>query len=116
MHEYSLASALLKIVLAEAHKHRAAIITEVQVGVGVLTGLEAQTFTGCWELITEGTIVENAKLQLQFIAAKAKCIACGHEFELIKIASACVACGQLELSVQGGRDFTLLALQGKGEI
>jgi hydrogenase nickel incorporation protein HypA/HybF len=83
MHEYSLASSLLRIVLEEAGKHEKAgrplRVTAVELEIGLLTCLEANTLKGCFELLAEGTAAENSALAVRTRPMSGYCPDCAQQ-------------------------------------
>ena len=71
MHEASLAQGLLRVTLESVSAYnqehpetRAGRITSLRLGLGLLSCVEITTFTGCFELLAEGTPAEGARLDI----------------------------------------------------
>ncbi|MCP4656071.1 MAG: hydrogenase maturation nickel metallochaperone HypA [bacterium] len=76
MHEYSLVSALLDRVAAEAKAHAGAVVHHVKVRIGELSGVEGELFGSAFEMIREGTICARADLEVIPVKARWLCPRC----------------------------------------
>jgi len=73
MHEYSIASALLDRVEAEASRHVRVEVRSVRVRVGELSGVDGDLLRSAWSLAREGTVCSRADLEL---AGESACWVC----------------------------------------
>ncbi len=76
MHEYSLVSALLDRVAAEAKAHDGAVVHQLKVRIGELSGVEGELFASAYEMLREGTICERAELEVIPVKAHWACPRC----------------------------------------
>lgn len=118
MHEASLAQGLLKVALEsvssynEAHSEApAGRITSLRLGLGLLSCVEVTTFTGCFELLAEGTSAEGARLDIVREALPCVCGDCTASFSLEQRHFVCPVCGSQNISFSGGHGLTLLGLE-----
>ena len=111
MHEATLVSSLLTLVVEEASKHKVLRITTVRVSIGVLTAVEQETFRGCFALFAEGTVAEAAHLFIEMVPAQGHCLDCGHCFSLATLHGLCPQCQGMRLEISGGREFCLTGLE-----
>jgi hydrogenase nickel incorporation protein HypA/HybF len=77
MHEYSIVQALVERVAAEARARRATSVHRLSVRIGELSGVEVDLLTTAYETFRERTICEGAELDVQMVAARWECPACG---------------------------------------
>lgn len=77
MHEYSIVSALVDQVECEVRRHRAALVRRVRVRVGDLAGVDRELLRTAWSLFREGTVCEDAEIELEGEAACWECPGCG---------------------------------------
>jgi hydrogenase nickel incorporation protein HypA/HybF len=92
VHERSLAATLLKQVEAHAAAHQAARVTEVCVRIGPLAGVEPQLLGSAFQELAEKSDAAGALLRLEEVALLARCLDCGHEFEVEEFRFACPVC------------------------
>jgi hydrogenase nickel incorporation protein HypA/HybF len=76
MHEYSLMTALMERVEAEAAAHRALAVHRVRLRIGELSGVEPDLLESAFAIVRPGTICENAALDIERVAARWVCPAC----------------------------------------
>lgn len=81
MHETSIAASLLDIVRNELRKHEATRLHLVRVKYGRLTQLVPDSLLFAFEMLTKGTDLEGARLELDQIPLRVRCWSCGTEFE-----------------------------------
>lgn len=105
MHEAALSQGLVNILLAEARRHRVRSISRVWLKVGRLKAVEPQALAFCFELFTEGTLAEGAELIIDHVAARARCQACGNEFEVIKFHFQCTCCQSRDVGLLAGEEL-----------
>lgn len=76
MHEYSIVSALLARVEAEARAHGAEAVHSVRVQIGELSGVERDLLEAAYDLARERTLCEQADLEIVSVEARWACTAC----------------------------------------
>ena len=64
MHEFSLATEVIKIAASEAEKNKALAVSEITIEIGNFSGIEAEAFESALELISEGSVLEKARLNI----------------------------------------------------
>ncbi len=82
MHELSMASGIFEAVLEVALKNNAKRVLEVVIEMGELTLLNPDQLSTAFKVLSEGTIVEGAKLEVRIIKARAKCNKCNEEWDV----------------------------------
>ncbi|MDR2745033.1 MAG: hydrogenase maturation nickel metallochaperone HypA [Desulfovibrio sp.] len=122
MHEASLVQGLLSTALAAVERHnadnpenRALRIQEIECELGLISCVEPQTLTGCFELFAEGTPAEGAALTLRTVPLDCACAACEHAFKLAQRRFVCPRCGSEEIHFSGGHGLMLVALRVESE-
>jgi hydrogenase nickel incorporation protein HypA/HybF len=76
MHEFSVASSLLHLVLRHAGEHAATRVVRVHVRIGEQSGVEPELLRSAWELVSERSPAAGAELALQAVAVRWECRAC----------------------------------------
>jgi len=92
MHEYSVASSLLRMVEEHAQKRGAERVISVQVEVGELSGVEVELLETAWSLVRERSACDGVPLTVSRIEAVWACRRCGAAIERGRLL-ACAACG-----------------------
>jgi len=111
MHELSLAIEVIDLATREADKHKASTILEIEIEVGYLSGVEADTFLSALQLIVKETLLENTLIRLTQTPADGHCLGCHIHFEMKNRMDACPQCGSFPSEITGGQEFRLVAME-----
>jgi hydrogenase nickel incorporation protein HypA/HybF len=85
-------------------------ITCVRLEIGALSGVVADSVRFCFDLVTEGTNLQGAALEISEPAARCRCRACGREFQPDGPIALC-GCGSAEVTVLSGADLKIISVQ-----
>ena len=108
MHELSLAASIAEI----AHRHaRGRKVSRVEVAVGHLRQAVPSALSFGFELVTMGTSLEGAVLQVRQVPVRGRCRICGEEVEPEAWPLACPVCSSFELEITGGEELYVEALE-----
>lgn len=107
MHELALTES---VVDAVAQRLPGARISCVRLDVGALSGVVADSVRFCFDLVTEGTNLEGARLEITQTPGRCRCGSCGAEFEPEGALMLC-SCGSAEVTVLCGQEFTIASVQ-----
>jgi hydrogenase nickel incorporation protein HypA/HybF len=108
MHELALAESVVSIALRHAAGRR---VHRVHLKVGHLRQVVPSALEFAFELLTPGTELEGATLQMEPVAAAGACRRCGAESQLDGFPFACARCGSLELNVIRGEELLVEELE-----
>ena len=99
MHELGIARNIVAIVSDAARGRK---VRRVTLEVGALSGVMTDAIAFCFPVVAEGTVVEDALLDIHEIEGRARCTACASEFAMPTLYTAC-PCGSRQLErLQGG--------------
>ncbi|GAC1318674.1 MAG: hydrogenase maturation nickel metallochaperone HypA [Thermoleophilaceae bacterium] len=113
MHELSIADAIVTI----ARRHAAGrTVTRVDVRVGHLRQVVADSLTFAFELTAAGTELEGAELAIEEVPATVRCGACGAEATLREFPPHCAACASFDVEVTGGEELLVDSLELEGAL
>lgn len=87
-----------------------AAVTRVRLEVGALSGIAADSVRFCFELVTPGTNLEGASLEITEPAARCRCRDCGAEFEPDGPFPLC-ACGSADTEILSGQDLRIVSVE-----
>ncbi|MFG6376520.1 MAG: hydrogenase maturation nickel metallochaperone HypA [Desulfovibrio sp.] len=116
MHEASLVRGLLQVALDELEKYnrqhqgQKARIKKISCELGLMSCVEEVTLKACFELFAEGTLAENADLELARLPLACQCAACGHSFEMKRREFFCPRCGDTNIRFSGGHGLAMVGL------
>lgn len=115
MHELSIVQALIEQVVQEVqasgHSGR---VQRIELSIGRLSGVNPDSIRFGFEILSPSTSIEGAELAIEEPLARCVCSACGRETELRELAdlsAECPHCGSGRITVHGGRDLMLKAVE-----
>lgn len=114
MHELTMATSILGIVVEEARKAGAEAVRRVRLCVGDLAGVEAASLWACFELLAEGTVAERAELVVRRVPVTVTCMACGAAATGRGRALRCPACGPASVRLVTGRELYVESIDVEG--
>jgi len=112
VHELSLVASLFETLEAQAKAHGAARVTLVRLRVGELAGVVPELLESAFDSYKRGTIAADARLEIELVAVRFRCRACGGEAFLED--TACAACGARDPEIVAGRDLVLERFEIEG--
>jgi hydrogenase nickel incorporation protein HypA/HybF len=108
MHELSIAERIVSIATSHADGRA---VSKVEVKVGHLRQVVPSALEFAFELLTEGTPIDGARLELEVVPAAGICRSCGTETELSSFPLHCSRCGGFDLEVIRGEELLVEALE-----
>ncbi|MDP4180377.1 MAG: hydrogenase maturation nickel metallochaperone HypA [Bacillota bacterium] len=111
MHEYAVTKGLVNIVLEEAQKAGASKISLIRLVIGDLSTIIDESVQMYFNIFTEGTIAEGARLEFRRVYAKFHCRECGIEFEKPKTGFDCPNCGKMGILTDSGKEFYIESIE-----
>lgn len=112
MHEMSVTQSILDIVLDQAKENDAAKVTSVKLRFGMVTAIVPDCVTFYFEQMTEGTIAEGAKLEVEMVPLKIRCIQCGEISEgTDELDVTCPKCGNPFTEIISGREMEVASIE-----
>ena len=110
MHELSIVQNILEIANQEVSKAKASKVEEINLDIGMLSGVEMDALLFAWKACVPNTVLENAKRAINRISATAQCAACLHEFETEDYFAQCPACGDYLTELIKGKELKIKSL------
>jgi hydrogenase nickel incorporation protein HypA/HybF len=107
VHELAITEGLVDAVTERLPGAR---VTCVRLEIGALSGVVADSVRFCFDLVTAGTDLEGAKLEIFRLPGLCQCRACGHDFEPDGPFTLC-PCGSAEVTVLAGQDLKITSVQ-----
>jgi hydrogenase nickel incorporation protein HypA/HybF len=107
MHELGVAESILNTAIKVAEDNNAKTITKIQVKVGTLSGVEPYALQFALNAIKDGTIAQNADMEMNIIKAVGRCNACGKDSEPDTFYSICEYCNDPMLEIVAGEEFEI---------
>jgi len=107
MHELAITQS---IVDAVSDHTAGAPVRAVHVRVGRLSGVVADSMRFCFDLVTDGTALHGARLDIEEPEGQAHCRDCGADFTLPDLVLLC-DCGSADVQVLSGRELSVTAVE-----
>jgi hydrogenase nickel incorporation protein HypA/HybF len=107
VHELSITQSVVDAVTDHAGDSR---VLAVRLSVGRLSGVVPDAMRFCFELLTDGTPLEGARLDIDEPAGLAHCATCDTDFALTDLVLLC-PCGSANVDVVAGRELRIMALE-----
>ncbi|MDT5154801.1 MAG: hydrogenase nickel incorporation protein HypA/HybF [Mycobacterium sp.] len=107
MHEMALTQSVVEAVCEHAAGRR---VHSVKVEVGALCAVVPNAMTFCFDLATQGTVADGARLDVDIRPGAARCRSCDANFELTDPILLC-PCGSADVEVVAGRDLKILSME-----
>ncbi len=108
MHELSIAHSLVEVASEAAQKAGAERVFAVHIRLGVLVGVVRSSLEFCYDLTTEGTILEGSQLAVRELPVIIYCAECEREMELSKVHNFCCPhCHTPSGEVRQGRELEI---------
>ena len=111
MHELSIAQNIVEIVEEQAKKLDLISVSEVELDIGTVSGVIPETLEFVMDITIKGTLLENAKIIINIIEAKAKCRKCNHDFVIDDIYSLCPQCCSYEFDIIQGKELKVKSIK-----
>ena len=111
MHELSLTRHLVEISEAHARRENSCEITSITVEIGALSGVIPEAMEFAFDVCTQGTLAQGAKLIIRRIPGRVRCLECGVESNLETLTLTCSSCGSFALETIQGKEMRLVELE-----
>ena len=103
MHEMAITQSVVHMV---CERMGDAQVRRICLEIGTLSGVVADSVRFCFDVITAGTTLEGASLEIVQSSGKARCRDCGVEFALNDLLMLC-ACGSANRELLAGEELRI---------
>ena len=107
MHELGITQNIVAIA-EEAAKGRH--VRRVTLEIGKLSGVMSDAIAFCFDVVTVGTALEGASLEIHEIEGRARCGSCGSEFATGTLFATC-GCGSHRLTRLAGEELNVKSME-----
>ena len=111
MHELAITEGIISAAVPEAQKHGASRILEIRLKIGELSGVLPAYIQECFDVVSEGTIAQGARLVIERIPVTVRCAGCGFEGPIDRKKIRCPQCDGVELKIISGREYYVDSLE-----
>ena len=113
MHELKIADELIEIIIKVAESEKLKKVTQVNIQFGKMIQIVPETFRFVFESGVKGTIIKNARLNLEVLPVKFACKKCKEETEIEDLIFVCPRCGSNDLKLIQGRETIIESIEGE---
>ncbi len=107
MHELGITQNIVAIVTEYAQGEK---VLRVSLEIGKLSAIMPDAIRFCFDICSQGTILEGAKLEILEIPGLARCLLCGQEISLKQPFGIC-NCGSKELDLIAGEELKIKEIE-----
>lgn len=113
MHELSIMSNILDIVIEFAEKYNAKSVAKINLSVGELSDLIPEWMQTYFDFVSKDTIAEKAELNIERIPTVIRCKECGTETTIKRenLQFSCTNCDSDDVELLSGREFTIQSIE-----
>ena len=111
MHELAICQSLMDQVQDIALQRNALSVTSIVVGMGPLSGVEAQLLKNAYTVASAGTVAEHAELIIENLPIRVKCGQCGCESDALPNKLVCKQCGDWRTTLISGDELMLMSVE-----
>ncbi|MEX8520377.1 MAG: hydrogenase maturation nickel metallochaperone HypA [Leptothrix sp. (in: b-proteobacteria)] len=110
MHELSLAGGILRLVEDAAAREGFALVAQLRLEAGALSGVEVQALRFALDAIRHDTCLAEAEILIDAPPGSAWCPRCSASVPISSRADACPHCGGYQLQPTGGTELRVVDL------
>jgi hydrogenase nickel incorporation protein HypA/HybF len=111
MHELAVTESIMNIAIKHAQKVEAARVTDLYLVIGRLSSIIDDSIQFYWDIVSENTICQGAKLHFQRVPAEMTCLSCGEQYVLEGDLAPCPKCSSAQIKVSSGEQFFLDSIE-----
>ena len=111
MHELGIMTGVLEAVETSAKAAGATSVLKVTLSVGEMTEAIEDALRFAFEILREGTLCENAELEVNIIRPKSHCFECGAVYEHDRFHMLCPECNSFATELIAGKELQIDSIE-----
>ena len=111
MHELAVTESILKIAVQHATQANAVRVTSLYLVIGQLSSIVDDSVQFYWDMLSEGTLCEGARLHFERRPAMLKCLDCDQTYALSGELTDCPNCHSVHIKVMTGEEFFVESIE-----
>ncbi len=111
MHEMAISEGILGILEDEGRRQHYSRVRKVRLEIGPFSGIETEALRFSFDVVTKGTLAEDAVLEIIETQAQAWCLPCERTVPISQRFDACPECGSHQLQVTAGEEMRIKELE-----
>lgn len=106
----SIAKSIVDIVSAELTKAGSGHVTEVELEIGQLSGIEYESLDFALKALQPGSVIEGSRIVIKKPPGEALCNDCGNLFETLTPVTSCPECKSYGYSIIRGKELRVKSI------
>ncbi len=111
MHEFPITQQIIKIAESHALENNAKAVTKIKLVVGEYSGFIGDSIQMYFDVISEGTLCENATIEIKGVKPELQCQDCGKYFQRKPMSFECPYCGGQGKPSEIGKEFYIDSIE-----
>lgn len=111
MHEMALCESIVQVLEQQAAVQNYSVVKTVRLEIGPLAGVELDALRFGFDVVTRGTLAEQAELEIIETKGEAWCMQCADTVPVTQRFDACPRCGSYQLQVTSGEEMRIKELE-----
>jgi hydrogenase nickel incorporation protein HypA/HybF len=110
MHELTIARAIVDMATAEAEHCKAGSVKEIELEVGILSGVDYDALVFALSMAVRGTMLEFSIINVLSVKGLGYCAECGLNFPMFEIWATCPQCAMPASQIIDGEQLRFVSL------
>jgi hydrogenase nickel incorporation protein HypA/HybF len=111
MHEMSLCEGVLQVLQENAQSQGYTRVKAVWLEIGELSGVETEAMHFSFDVVTKGSLADDAQLEIIDVPGEAWCMQCAKKVHVKQRFDQCPDCDSYQLQVTGGEEMKIKELE-----
>jgi hydrogenase nickel incorporation protein HypA/HybF len=112
MHELSIAQSIVDILNDQMKIHNLSRIESVSLRIGALRAVVVESLSFSFNVLTSGSPLEGARLEVEEVPLRGRCMECGQEVTLETWMDDCPHCRGARMEIVSGKELDIVAIEG----
>lgn len=111
MHELSIAKNIIRIAGEHLSLREKRLLRKVRVRIGAFSTVVPELLQSGFEAAVDGTVMENAELEITVVPLRIECNTCGEIAEITPFDFTCPACSSNDVDIAEGNEIMIENLE-----
>lgn len=111
VHELGLTQNIVELAIQHAVREQAQRVVSITVEIGALSGVVAEAVAFAFDVCSQGTLVEGARLEIRQIEGRGQCLDCTRQAVIRTLTHVCPHCGSLALETIQGQEMKFTEME-----
>ncbi|MCW9035697.1 MAG: hydrogenase maturation nickel metallochaperone HypA [Rhodospirillales bacterium] len=113
MHEMSLCEGIVQVIEDQAKEQNYKSVVKVWLEIGALAGVEIEALRFGFDVVTKGSVAEDAELEIIKVEGTGWCMPCEKSVFVAERFDACPDCGSYQIQITSGDEMRIKELEVK---